>query len=62
MNMDAPTAKSKIDHLKRLLECRREEYAVFGRTSEDAEHDAEIQQEIKNLERVVLLDVKTLKP
>ena len=39
----------EIERLQILLKGRREEYKIFGRTSEDAEKDAEIIRKIKSL-------------
>ena len=39
----------EIERLKVLLEGRREEYKIFGRTSEDVDQDAKIVQQINLL-------------
>ncbi len=41
----------KIGHLTQLLEGRKEEYAIFGKTSEDAERDSEIRWEIEQMKK-----------
>lgn len=43
----------EIEHLKALLASRKEEYAIFGRTGEDAVRDAEIRARIRELEEAL---------
>jgi hypothetical protein len=40
----------RIKNRKQLLQERKDEYTVFGRTSQDAEYDACIIEEIRELE------------
>ena len=49
--MDKKQANQEIKRLKALLEARKEDYAIFGRTSEDADGDIEIIKKIKDLEK-----------
>ncbi len=39
----------KIDRLKQLLDGRKEEYKIFGATTEDKEKDIQIERKIKEL-------------
>lgn len=50
MNLTITDIKWKIERLKKLLDEKRAEYEIFGRTPEDAVKDAEIKQEIEELE------------
>ncbi len=46
--------KDEFERLKVLLDGRREEYAVFGVTSEDQEKDQEIIQRMNELNSEIL--------
>lgn len=50
MKLSKPEIRMRIDRQKTLLKERRNEYTIFGATSEDLERDQEIIAEIKELE------------
>lgn len=49
MNLTITDIKWKIERLEKLLESKKAEYQIFGKTPEDTVTDLKIKQEIDNL-------------